>query len=88
MCRYATTALVFLLAIACSASGRQPAPPAPSDVVATVGGVSITLAQVDQKALQEPASNFGDVTLAEATYEARRAAANEIVANKIGRAHV
>jgi len=81
MCRYATTALVFLLAIACSASGRQPAPPAPSDVVATVGGVSITLAQVDQKALQEPASNFGDVTLAEATYEARRAAANEIVAN-------
>ena len=56
MCRYATTALAFLLAVACSASGRQPAPPGPSDIVATVGTVSITLAQVDQKALQEPAS--------------------------------
>src|SRR5436309_2518913 len=81
MYRHATTGIAVMLAMGCSASGRQPAPPGPSDIVATVGAVSITLAQVDQKALQEPASNFGDVTLAEATYEARRAAANEIVAN-------
>src|SRR5436189_126694 len=49
MCRYAPIALVFLLAIACSASGRQPAPPGPSDIVATVGAVSITLAPRPRK---------------------------------------
>jgi protein-disulfide isomerase len=48
-------------------------------VVATVGSTSITLEQVDQRALQAPASAFGSLKLVQALYEARRAAADEII---------
>ncbi|HZP48637.1 MAG TPA: thioredoxin domain-containing protein [Vicinamibacterales bacterium] len=54
---------------------------APTDVVATVGSTSVTVAQVDDKALQQPTSNFGNMKLSQAVYEARRAALDEIVAN-------
>jgi protein-disulfide isomerase len=74
-------ATALLVAAACSSSARQPKRPGPSDVVATVGATSITLDQVDEKALQDPVTSFGDVTLAQAIYEARRAAAGEIIAN-------
>jgi protein-disulfide isomerase len=73
----------LLLAAACSTAAQQPKKPGPSDVVATVGTVSITLDQVDQKALQEPASSFGSMKLSQAIYEARRAAADEIVGDML-----
>ena len=44
---------------------------------------SITLEQVDQKALDEPASSFGSLKLSQAIYEARRAAADELVGNML-----
>jgi protein-disulfide isomerase len=69
------------LVTACSSSAAQQAKqPSASDVVATVGSVSITLAQVDEKALQQPASDFGSAKLGQALYEARRAAVEEVVA--------
>src|SRR5438093_977736 len=74
-------ATIVLLAAACSTSAQQPKTQGPSDVVATVGTTSITLAQIDQKAMQEPAASFGSLKLAQAVYEARRMAADEIVGN-------
>ena len=70
------------LAAACAPSSAQPSKPlAPTDVVATVGSKSITAADVDERALQQPVSNFGNVKLAQALYEARRQAIDEIVAD-------
>jgi protein-disulfide isomerase len=70
------------LLTACSlTSAQQSKQPAPSDVVATVGSTSITLAQVDEKALQQPASNFGSAKLSQALYDARRAAVDDLVAD-------
>ena len=66
---------------ACSSSAQQARNLAPADVVATVGGTSITLEQVDEKALQQPAGSFGSLKLSQALYEARRAAADEIIGN-------
>jgi protein-disulfide isomerase len=77
--RSVAVATSLLLAAACSTAAQQPKTPGPSDVVATVGTVSITLEQVDQKALQEPAASFGSLKLSQAIFEARRAAADEIV---------
>jgi protein-disulfide isomerase len=74
----------LVLAAACSATSAQPPKTlSPSDVVATVGSASITLAEVDEKALQQPAANFGSVKLVQALYEARRMAVDDIVANKL-----
>lgn len=71
----------ILFGVACSSTSAQPAKHvAPTDVVATVGSTTITLAQVDEKALQQPAANFGSLRLSQALYEARRAAIDEIVA--------
>jgi protein-disulfide isomerase len=72
----------LVLAIgACSTSAQQARQPSPGEIIATVGGVSITLEQVDAKALQEPAENFGSLKLSQALYEARRAAADEMIGN-------
>jgi protein-disulfide isomerase len=71
----------LVLLAACSTAAQQPRRPAPSDVIATVGGVSITVDQVDDQALQEPAANFGSLKLSQALYEARRAAAEEMIGN-------
>jgi hypothetical protein len=69
---------------ACSATSAQQARrPAQSDVVATVGTTSITLAEVDDKALQQPAGNYGGEKLLQALYEARRSALDEIVADTL-----
>ena len=38
---------------------------APGDAVATVGSTQVTLAQVDEKAMQQPATSFGNVKLSE-----------------------
>src|SRR5438128_11021740 len=74
-------AAVVVLA-ACSSSAQSPRQPAPSDVVATVGTTPITLAEVDDKALNQPASNFGG-TLSQALYDARRAAVDDLVPDRL-----
>jgi protein-disulfide isomerase len=77
-------AVVPLLFVACSSSAQQPnRVQGPTDVVATVGGTSITLAEVDQKAMQQPASEFGQMKLVLALFEARRAAIDEIIGEKL-----
>ena len=81
-----TLSLAALIAVltACSQTSAQQAKrPAPADTVATVGGTPITLAEVDDKALEQPASNFGSAKLSQALYEARRAALDELVAAKL-----
>jgi protein-disulfide isomerase len=76
--------VVPLLFVACS-TAAQPAAKQQTgtDVVATVGNVSITLNEVDEKALQQQAGNFGNLKLSMALYEARRAAIDEIVGEKL-----
>jgi protein-disulfide isomerase len=77
----AAIAVVFLTA--CSTAAQPARAPLPSDVVGTVNGVSITLADVDERAMQAPAGNFGSLTLFQALYEARRAALDEIIGNRL-----
>jgi protein-disulfide isomerase len=75
---------LFVFGVACSSTAAQPTKhAAPGDVVATVGAESITLAQVDEKALQQSAANFGSMRLVQALYEARRMAIDEIVASRL-----
>jgi len=70
--------------MACSTHAQQAnKAQGPSDVVATVGNVSITLADVDQKAMQQPASEFGAMKLVLALYEARRTAIDELAGEKL-----
>src|SRR5437762_7768982 len=56
--RISLAALALLFA-SCSTSAQPIKPQTASDVVATVGATSITLAQVDEVAMQQPASSFG-----------------------------
>ncbi len=73
-------AAVAMLLTGCSpSSAQQTRPQAPDEVVATVGRVSITLAQVDERALQQPTGNFGAMKLSQALFEARRIAIAELV---------
>ncbi len=70
--------------VACSSSAQQPARyQGPNDVVAMVGSASITLADVDQKAMQSTANEFGNTKLVFAIYEARRNAIEEIAGEKL-----
>jgi protein-disulfide isomerase len=75
-----------LLGAACSPTSAQPSKrqPAqlPTAVVATVGSASITLAEVDEKALQQPTANFSG-KLVQALYDARRLTLDEIVASML-----
>jgi hypothetical protein len=73
--------VVLLLAACSSSSAQQSRAQAASDVVASVGTTSITLAQVDDRAMQQPASNFAAMKLSHAIYEARRTALEEIIGN-------
>jgi protein-disulfide isomerase len=73
--------LIFLTA--CSTAAQSPRLQAPSDVVATVGSTSITLSDVDERALRRAAGDFGGGTLAQALFEARRAALDEIIGNEL-----
>jgi protein-disulfide isomerase len=80
--RIAWAGLAFF--VACSSSAQQPnRVQGPTDIVATVGNTSITLAEVDQKAMQQQASEFGQMKLVLALYEARRAAIDEIVGERL-----
>ena len=79
-----TLAALLAALTACSPSAAQQARrPAPTETVATVDGAAITLAEVDDKALEQPVSNFGSAKLSQALYEARRAALDDIVANRL-----
>ena len=73
----------LVLLAACSSSAQQPHVQAAADVVATVGGAPITLAQLDARALQMPASSFGNLKLSQALYEARRAALDDMVGDAL-----
>jgi len=77
-----TICAAIVLVAACSSSAQQAKRPAHNDVVATVGTTSITLDEVDDKALEAPTSNFTG-KLSQALYEARRAALEEIVASRL-----
>ena len=75
---------VLIFVTACSSTSAQPAKQlSPTDVVAKVGATSITLAEVDEKALQQPTSSFGSMKLSQAIYEARRATVEDLVANAL-----
>jgi protein-disulfide isomerase len=75
---------VPLFLVACSSNAQQPAKiQGPADIVATVGNLSITLADVDQKAMQQPANQFGATRLVLALYEARRNAIDDIAGEKL-----
>jgi hypothetical protein len=76
-------ALIAVLTGCSQTSAQQAKRPAPNEVVATVGATSITLAEVDDKALEQPVANFGSVKLSQALYDARRTALDEIVAGKL-----
>jgi protein-disulfide isomerase len=76
----ATSAL--FIAVACSSTEAQQARrQAASDVVATVGSTSITLAEVDDKALEQvtPAG----VKLSQALYDARRETLDDLIASRL-----
>ena len=75
---------VPLFLVACSSSAQQASrAQVGTDVVATVGGAPITLNEVDDKALQQPAGTFGNMKLSMALYEARRTAIEDIVGEKL-----
>ena len=69
---------------ACSSTSAQPAKrQAATDVVAIVGPASFTLAQVDDKALEQSSSSFGSMKLSQALFEARRNAIEEMIATTL-----
>jgi protein-disulfide isomerase len=77
-------ALGVILLAGCSTSA-QPAKrqPVPTDIVATVGTRSFTLADVDERALKEAAASFGNARLGQALFLARRAAIDQMVGNEL-----
>jgi protein-disulfide isomerase len=77
-------AIASLLAFAACSTAAQPIrQQTADDAVAMVGGVRITLAEVDARALTAPAANFGNLPLAQALYEARRAVLDEMIGNRL-----
>jgi len=83
MMRFALVAVLGVLTACSQTSAQQARRPAPDETVATVGTSSITLAEVDDKALEQPVSNFGSAKLSQALYEARRAALEELIATRL-----
>jgi hypothetical protein len=82
--RTLTLAVLIGVLTACShPSAQQARRMAPTETVATVDGAVITLAEVDDKAMEQPVSNFGGAKLSQALYEARRAALDDIIANRL-----
>ncbi|MES1255501.1 MAG: DsbA family protein [Acidobacteriota bacterium] len=72
-------AVVALLSGCSSTAAQPPKPILPGDIVATVGATRFTLAQVDEKALEQETGSFGGMKLSQALYEARRAAIEDLV---------
>lgn len=71
--------LVTLAVSLGTTTAAQTHAPGQTDVVATIGGAPVTLAEVDERALEMPASSFGGMKLGNALYEARRAALEEMI---------
>ena len=81
-----TSALAAICALiviaACSSTAAQQAKrPGPTEVVATVGSSEITLAEVDDKAMEQPAP--AGVKLSQALFDARTAVLDDIIANRL-----
>jgi len=74
---------VLLMLVACSSSAQAPKQMAATDVVAKVGSTAITLGEVDDRALQRSASDFGGARLMQALYLARREALDEIISSRL-----
>ena len=74
-------AIVFLAG--CSTSAQPARTQLPTDVVATIGSTSVTLAELDVLALDQPAGRFGNMPLSQAVYEARRAALERLVGDRL-----
>ena len=74
-------AIVFLAG--CSTSAQPARTQLPTDVVATVGSTSVTLAELDVVALGQPAGRFGNMPLSQAVYEARRTALERLVGDRL-----
>lgn len=76
--------IAVLIAIGACSTAAQPARQMdPASVVATIGSTPVTLAEVDERALQQPASAFGGARLVQALYLARRAALEEMIADRL-----
>src|SRR5262245_38574810 len=80
---YTVLVAAFVAITACSSAAQQPRQMSPTEVVATVGSTKITLAEVDDRALQQPASNFGGVRLVQALYLARQTALDDLISNHL-----
>src|SRR5713226_9109676 len=74
---------IGILFVSCSTAAQPAISPSGTDVVATAGTTKITLRQVDDLALQQPASSFGSLRLAQALYEARRMAIDSLVGDAL-----
>ena len=79
----ALSAAGLTIVAGCATNAQQSKPAGQSDVVVMIGKTPVTLAEVDARAMQESASSFGSAKLAQAIYMARRAAVEEIVANRL-----
>jgi protein-disulfide isomerase len=77
-----TLLLVAIVASACGTDAQTPQGSA-SDTAATVGSTTISLGDVDARAMAQSASDFGGVRLSQAVYQARRAALDVLVGNTL-----
>ena len=80
---YTLSSAALIALTACSSSAQPARQMAPTEVVATIGSTRITLADVDERALQEPASSFGGARLVQALFLARQTALDEIIGNHL-----
>src|ERR1700753_1598133 len=62
-----------------STAAQSTKQPLPTDIVATIDKTSITLAEVDDRALTQPVGNFAALRLVDALYEARRDAIDDMI---------
>src|SRR5215203_3773894 len=76
-------AAIVVAVAACSSSAQAPRQMAPTEVVATVGSATITLGELDERALQRSAGEFGGARLVQALYLARRAALDELIGTRL-----
>jgi protein-disulfide isomerase len=75
----ALSGIALIVISACSSAAQSAKQPLPTDVVATVDQTSITLAEVDERALAQPVRNFSALRLVDALYEARRGAIDDMI---------
>jgi protein-disulfide isomerase len=76
-------AVALMCLTACSTAAQPARQPSPDETVATVGASSITLSEVDDRAMRQPVAAYGGARLGQALYMARVAALEEIVGNTL-----